>query len=256
MRYLALKPANALESLEALRRAEAVDESRVLESRGSGTDISEHVALLQKTISAIKAGYPQELRSRRDPVGGQFEVAACSEVHKGLPFDPDMLADQGFWSWLAVFEFRHLVEWRHGGESGIAVPANFGIGSGSENLLYRMWLRADVGYDQSRNDPYELALRGDQDFWRSHIFRQGYGRCRTLARALVRYQFPDDSEAPKLKIKVVRELAKRLRKLHPNLVFDFLSEEDAGGLIEREAECAIRELSENTENDDNRIISA
>jgi hypothetical protein len=243
MRYVALKSEHAMQTLEALRRAEPVDERLVLDIRGSGDDIEQVIPALATTLYEIKSRFPERLR-RRDPAGGAFEAEACAELHRALPSDPQMLGDYEWWMWLAVFRFRELVDWRHGGESGLAAPANFGIGNGSENLLYRMWLRADAGYDPAREDPYELARRGDQDFWRSHVFRQGYGRCRSLVRALIRYQFPDGSAGnPRLKTGEIRELAKRLRRLHPNLVFEYLDEGTAYGLVEAEAERAKQALA-------------
>ncbi len=243
MRYVALRSQHALEALEALRRRDTIDEQRLIEIRGSGQDVERVLSDLARQLHEIKSRYPQQLR-RRDPAGGAFEAQACPEIHRALPFDPQMLADYEWWTWLAVFHFRELVDWRHGGETGQAAPANFGIGNGSENLLYRMWLRADAGYDPKRSDQYELARRGDQDFWRSHVFRQGYGRCRSLVRALIRYQFPDGSiDRPTLKIDEVRELAKRLRRLHPNVFFEYLDEDDAYRLVRREAERAKQALA-------------
>lgn len=245
MRYVALKSQHALETLEALRRGEPVDEARVVELRGSGGDVEPVLPDLARRLYEIKSRYPQRLR-RRDPAGGAFEGEACPEMHRGLPFDPRMLADYEWWTWLGVFHFRELVDWRHGSETTGAAPTNFGIGNGSENFLYRMWLRADAGYDPRRTDPYELARRGDQDFWRSHVFRQGYGRCRALVRALVLYQFPDGSSGnPTLKTNEIRELAKRLRRMHPNVVFECLSDEDACVLVRCEGERAKQMVTEN-----------
>ena len=248
MRYTALKSEHAMETLDALRRGEHADEERVLEARGAGPEhVQDTLPALKEALCRIKLRYPERL-GRRDPDGGRFEAEACSEIHRLVPFDPDMLADYEFWTWLAVFHFRELVDWRHGGDTGRAAPANFGIGSGSENLLYRMWLRADAGYRPDDIDPYELARRGDQDFWRSHVFRQGYGRCRPLVRALVRYQFPDGSaDGATLKISEIRELAKRLRRLHPNVVFEYLDEETAYLLVEKEAEAVKRAVSASRE---------
>lgn len=243
MRYVALKSEHAIESLEARRRGEPVDEQKVLAFRGSGNDIDQVLVELARKLDEIKSRFPERLR-RRDPAGGKFETEACSEVHRALPFDPQMLADYEWWMWLAVFHFRELVDWRHGGETGQAAPANFGIGNGSENLLYRMWLRADAGYDPARSDPYDLARRGDQDFWRSHVFRQGYGRCRSLVRALILYQFPDSAAGnPSLNTDEIRELAKRLRRLHPNVFFEYLDENTAYELIRAEAERAKQALA-------------
>lgn len=242
MRYPALRSEHALQTLQALRRGDPVDERRCVELRGSGDDIERRLGDLERELYAIRSRFRAQLQ-HRDPQGGEFEAEACGVVHRTLPLDPYMLADHEWWIWLAVFRFRDLVEWRHGHGGAGAALANFGIGSLSENLFYRMWLRADIAYDRDRQDPYELAARGDQDFWRSHLFRQGYGRCRALAKALILYQFPNDlAGKPRLKIDVMRQLAKRLRRLQPNVMLEFLSLEEAYHLVEREAEQAILDI--------------
>jgi hypothetical protein len=229
-----------LEVLEALRRDELVDE-HTYENRGHGSELS--LDELTSQLSEIKSRYPDVL-GPRDPTGGKFEAEACGIMHRTIPFDVEMLADHDFWTWMAVSQFNELVDWRHGGKERPAAPANFGIGKREENLLYRMWLRADIGYDPSRSNPYELACRGDQDFWRSHVLRQGYGKCRSLVRALIQYQFPDDSGKSTLKIPGIRELAKRLRRLHATLLFECLDEVNARQLVEREAEAAKSAVEE------------
>lgn len=239
MRYLALKAQHALETLEAIRRGEKVNDD-VVEVRGSGdgTEVENGIEKLISKLNEIKRRYPEKLKPR-DPVGGKFEAEACREIHQALPFDPVMLADYEWWTWLAVFRFRELVDWRYGSGNAEAAAANFGIGNGGENLLYRMWLRADIGYDPKREDPYELARCGGQDFWRSHVFRQSYGRCRALVRALIIYQFPQGPEGePTLTIDQMRELAKRLRRIHTNIVFEYLDENCALELVRSEAELA------------------
>ena len=235
MQYYALRSENALSVLESVRTGADID-MQVIELRGSGPKFDEQsLKGLADELYEVKKGYQPKLRSR-DPAGGEFEAAACAIVHKNIPADPNMLADAGFWLWLSITQFASLVDWRHGGEEGKASPANFGIGGIVENLLYRMWLRADIGFEPTALDPYELARKGDQDFWRSHIFRQGYGRCRRLSRMLIRYQFPTEKRnGPTLKTLEIRELAKRLRRLDPNLMYDYLDEREIFELIQKEA---------------------
>ena len=244
MRYLAIKADRAREILEKLRAGEPVDEEREVEIRGSGEDVEPRLVELARKLDEIRSNYPPVLK-QRDPRGGAFEAEACVEVHRRLPFDPAMLADHDWWTWLAVFYFRELVDWRHGFEKRTAAPANFGIGARNENLLYRMWLRADIGYDPDRRDPYELARRGDQDFWRSHVLRQGYGRCRELVKALVIYQFSNSAQhGPTLRTDELRELAKRLRRIQANVMFECLDRDAALELVRSEAERAKRAVQE------------
>jgi hypothetical protein len=64
---------------------------------------------------------------------------------------------------------------------------------------------------------------------------------------LILYQFPDGSAGnPSLKTGEIRELAKRLRRLHPNIVFECLREEDAYQLVVGEAERAKQALAGST----------
>src|ERR1035437_180966 len=114
--------------------------------------------------------------------------------------------------------------------------ANYGIGSRTENLLYRLWLRAELVLDESAQDRYHLADAGQIDFYRSHLFRQGYANARNFARELLRFQYPGTNPTePNLKINKIRELVKRLRRLRSNLLLEVLPEEECRAVIEAEA---------------------
>lgn len=165
--------------------------------------------------------------------GGEFEAAATAHVHEILPTHP-ALANPEFWTWLAVVHCRSVIDRRYGESRD---PKNFGIGTAIENLLYRLWLRAELSVDDGRTDKYDLARRGDIDFWRSHLFRQGYGNCRTFSRALISFQFPSDaSDKPRLKIAQIRALAKQLKRARSNLMFELMSEARATSFIDSQWE--------------------
>lgn len=147
----------------------------------------------------------------------------------------EILADADFWLWLAVAHFSDIVEWRYGNPVNGTGLANYGIGARSENLIYRLWLRADLVYDEEVRDQYNLCRRGQIDFYRSHLFRQGYANARNFSRALLRYQYPhDDPTEPKLKVDQIRELVKRLRRLRANLFLEILDEQECRKVIEDE----------------------
>jgi hypothetical protein len=116
--------------------------------------------------------------------------------------------------------------------------ANYGVGARSENLLYRLWLRAELVLDEQAADRYHLCDHGQIDFYRSHLFRQGYANARNFARALLRFQYPNKTDAtqPFLKVDKIRDLVKRLRRLRSNLFMEILDEVECRKVIEDEVD--------------------
>lgn len=166
--------------------------------------------------------------------GGAFEAAAGPVIHARLPHEHPGLADPEFWVWLTLTHGMNVVDWRYPGKRNLK---NFGVGGAGENFLYRLWLRAEIAYLPGAKDEYELSRVGDIDFWRSHIFRQGYGEVRPFARALVEFQFPKKKgRKARLKIDDIRALAKRLKRARSNLMYEIMSESRAARFIESEWE--------------------
>ena len=196
-------------------------------------DLVESVTMLRRTM-----GEPTE--------GGKgywarFEGQAAAHVHEALEDLPMVAAvDPGFWMWL-VFGSKHdgpakIVTWRHGRDTTKydAQDANYGLTTALEAGFWsRLWLRGEVAHDDTRSDPYELAVRGDQDLWRSHIFRTDYGSVRRVARALLTFQYPDEHpDKARVPVKVIREMAKELRRRQATIAFELLDQTAAARLIE------------------------
>ena len=223
-----------LQSVEAAVSAQAplppLPEGRTAEEGSEedwGTIAAELRATLEKLISE-SGGKAGEVK------GGPFEAAAAPAIHVLLPAEHPALADPEFWVWLTVTHCTDIVDWRYPGKRNLK---NFGVGGAGENFLYRLWLRAEIARSPGSADEYELPRVGDIDFWRSHIFRQGYGEVRTFARALVEFQFPAESgRKPRLKIDEIRALAKQLKRARTNLMFELMSEDRAARFIESEWE--------------------
>lgn len=238
MRYPSMSAPDAGLYLTAKRNGSPVDAESLIKFKGPGAEFAEgFVDELRSTFSPLKAKWPNGLKN--DAERNKFEGMAARLVHSVLPAEPEVLGDPEFWIWLAVVCFSDLVEWRYGNKEGGTKPANYGIGSRTENLLYRLWLRAELVLDEQHQDRYHLVEAGQIDFYRSHLFRQGYANARTFARALLCFQYPKADSAPNLKILEIRELVKRLRRLRANLFLEILPEEECRAVIETEAAIVV-----------------
>lgn len=235
MKYSTMTAGDANTYLVAKRGGAAMDAESLVRVKGSGQDIDQSfVVSLRSALGALRAGWPEGFKN--DKERNLFEGKASRLVHAMIPDDSEMLSDPEFWIWLAVVHFPDLVEWRYGNPVAGTKLANYGVGSRTENLLYRLWLRAELVLDVQADDRYHLAGAGQIDFYRSHLFRQGYANARNFARALLRYQYPNaDPTAPNLKIIEIRDLVKRLRRMRSNLFLEILPEEECRAVIEAEA---------------------
>lgn len=237
--YPVIYPEDAVRYLKARLQDGGVLLDDIRRKAGAGEDISsEPLQELRGKLLKLKRKYPAKLRAK-DPQGGKFESEACAVVHACLgDIDRRALADHDFWTWLAVDLLADILEWRFGAEGRPAQPANYGIGTRTENMFFRLWLRADLGR-ASGTDPYELAKFGDQDLWRSHLLRQGYANARSIVRALLKLQAGRLMHGSKVAKKVaggdepegVRMLAKRLRRMRANVVFEYLTPVHADALV-------------------------
>jgi hypothetical protein len=239
VRYPVLSTADASIVLAGRRAGTLVAVDRLVKSRGDGPELNqEFVRTLQVELGHFKSMFPEGVKSQRD--ANRIEGEAALIIHRRIAVGCEVLGDPDFWLWLAVVHFGDLVEWRYGNPTGGAALPNYGIGARSENFLYRLWLRAELVLDDSASDRYHLCRKGQIDFYRSHLFRQGFANTRAFARALLRYQYPnEDGTSPRLKVGEIRELVKRLRRLRSNLFLEILGEEECRRVIEGEVLKAV-----------------
>ena len=169
-----------------------------------------------------------------------FDRHACAILHRTLDIPNNLVSIDGFWRWLAVAKFREIIEARHGDQTK-QKPAhlrNYGIdASAINNRIAILWFRADMVYDPYAVDPYNLAKQpGHTDFWESGIIRHRYAWCRNLARAFVKFQYQDSSSdrayLHSTSAGGVRELYKRLRRLHATVSYEFLSNGEVRQMLE------------------------
>lgn len=237
--YPVIYPEDALRYLKSRQQDGGVMLEDIRRTAGSGEAISrDGLDDLRARLLRLKKKFPAKLRAK-DPQGGKFESDACAIVHACVAdVDRRALADHDFWTWLAADYLADILEWRFGVDGRPAQPANYGIGTRTENMFFRLWLRADLG-KAGGSDPYELARFGDQDLWRSHLLRQGYANARSIVRALLKLQAGKLMQGNKPAKKVaggdepegVRMLAKRLRRMRANVIFEYLTPVQADALV-------------------------
>ena len=172
-----------------------------------------------------------------------FDKDACAALHRELETPPNLAASDGFWRWLAVEKFGDLVEARSpkSRDSGSVLPRNYGIhASVTDNRIAILWFRADMVYDPEAQDPYHLATRpAHTDFWESGIIRHRYAWSRNLARSLVRFQYRDPRSDQAFLHSTheegIRELYKRLRRLHTTVSFEYLTDDDIMTILKQKS---------------------
>lgn len=192
----------------------------------TGSDAERLVATLSEIQEATRvSGYS-------DPERQQFDRHACKAIHEALDLTPEVIADAGFWRWLAVAKLNAILERRHRSRGRDARLANFGVtGPATYNRLFILWLRADIVYDDENADPHHLSTRlSSTDFWESGIIRHRYGWAPSLARAFVEFEYPDP-ESGKATLVIgsangVRMLYKRLQRLHAVIAFDHMTPQE------------------------------
>ena len=238
MRYPVLTSSDASTFLFVRRSGNPVEVESLIKMRGDGPELNQtFVDGLREELDEIRVSYPDGLNNKD---ANLFEARAARAVHERVPHYTALLADPDFWIWLSVAHFGEIVEWRYGTPEAPAKVLNYGVGVRNENLLYRLWLRAELVLDEEAKDRYHLVDSGQIDFYRSHLFRQKYANARTFARALLRYQYPNaDPSAPHLTVNQIRGLVRRLKRLKTNLFFELLGESECLSVIEMEATSII-----------------
>ena len=203
------------------------DESRA-------TDVSD---TLEAIMQELKGDSPR-INQRTQQI---FDSKACEPVHKGLALDPDLISNDGFWRWIAVDKFYKVIEARMNTSQN---DKNFGIDGISDHRIAILWYRADLFLDPKADDPYHLAkMHLRTDFVESGIARVRYGWSRNLARAFVRFQYPNpESDETYLNNgkEGVRMLYKRLRQAHSTASFEYYDEEEITQILFDQSEDLLR----------------
>jgi len=237
MRYPTLSGVDATAYVEARRAAvggENTDLVAPIIFKGSGTEAApivdgairefrEQFSRLQGRTSKSGARVSGDQELTKDGVEG----ALCSSFHMNLSdLAAEVLTDPGFWRYLGCVEIFAFVSWRDG--EGCKLES-FGAGSSFPTwdcVPLRMYVRARICAASSTEDPVAVAAIAGTDVWRSHILRVKTGNAPELAVALAQAWGRKE-----LTTDTVRDVAKRIRRLRSNIMFEVLDAEQATDIV-------------------------
>jgi len=232
--YKTLSSHHAYELIQNFLNDQNVDVEKYEKIKGEGVpyDEEEFLHLKEKIHNEMKTKSENPSSNETSLV----EFSGAKWLHQILHYDKNAFSDVEFWLWLSIKHFRDFIKWRAGGTSSMKI-ANFGISSPNsvsitENVLYRMWVRANIGYDEELSDPYKnITVINTYDFWQSFIVRRDFANIKCISKAFIKKLFD-----AKLKTDEYREIGKWLTGIQSNLLFNSLSDEQAEKLLNNKIE--------------------
>lgn len=168
----------------------------------------------------------------------RFEGSLAVQLHEQLrEFPARVLTDDDFWRYLAVRGLYEFVAWRDGQASGSPALASFGANGPRVNydcVPFRMFVRADIAFVITEMgvqdlDAMDISSVAGTDLWRSHILRSQSSFSPGYVRLLLEHH-----ERGVLPAAVVRDLAKRVKRVRSNVLIEALEPEDTQAMFDRE----------------------
>lgn len=168
----------------------------------------------------------------------RFEGSLSVQLHERLSeFPARVLTDDDFWRYLAVRGLYEFISWRDGQSTGSPALASFGANGPRVNydcVPFRMFVRADIASLVASAGPQgldamDISSVAGTDLWRSHILRSQSSFSADYVRLLLEHH-----ERGVLPAHVVRDLAKRVKRVRSNVLIEALEPEDAQVMFDRE----------------------
>lgn len=209
-----------------------------LTSQTNGSSSVDWISDVNDTLDAVLEQWTTEAAAagKSDQARDGVEGSIAITLHRGLMHLPaEVLTDRDFWRYCSAYLYD-FVTWRQTSDSIQALYPYFGVATGSlgrECVPHRMFGRAQIalagGELAGDADPYAHAKIAAADVWKSHILRVRHGDAPRVV-----YEMLKRVEAGALKTDVVRPLARDLRRVRSNVIFEILDQDQADSLIERE----------------------
>lgn len=209
-------------------------------------------SLIEKCGLQLKANTIESLLARGPlpPTAGYvLEAQMAGVIHGALrQCKMDMLEDEDFWRYLALFPFRWYLVAREpelkpqdfGGYSEIIDEATQAKRRRPKSLItqliYRTYLWGKIAYDEEAKDRYARAtvisdIGGPLiDIWHSHLIRTQLGQLGKMPHAFIDVMADDVNDVSTMKWKA-RETEKLIARIKHNVLFDAYRTEDAKSII-------------------------
>jgi hypothetical protein len=258
MKYKIVDNQVAQQIASTLLAGESVDFAQYDQEIGKGSSLSESALKgLAEEIRRLKKNMEKKKGNREELDRQAFEL-----IHRRMPNDPDMLGDIRFWVRFALVHLFDVITWRFPGKGGGGFNLeNLGVSSSTrgrlENYPYKLWVRGELSRASKGKDPYRLGRYGKVDFWTSHIHRQGFTKCRSIASEFIQFQYPDKlkgkprlwegEEEPATAKFGIRTLVKRIKRMWATVEYTLLDPAEAQRLL--------KELSRGLKGPDGKPVS-
>ncbi len=171
----------------------------------------------------------------------RFEGSLAIQLHEVLSaFPARVLTDDDFWRYLSVRGLYEFIAWRDGQSSASPALASFGANGPRVNydcVPFRMFVRADIAtivaeagsHEIDAMDAMDMSSIAGTDLWRSHILRSQSSFSPNYVRLLLEHH-----ERGVLPAAVVRDLAKRVKRVRSNVLIEAIGEEETQDMFDRE----------------------
>ena len=200
--------------------------------RGSGEDFNLKYKKVMFDLAQRLNKVVSQKNERVDPdqIEGDLSCEVFSTLYK-LP--TEVLTDKDFWRFLSATYFLSFIVWRDGNDGIFPSRASFGASSRAitmDCVPFRMFNRGLINYELTGDleDNSYAAIPGT-DIWRSHILRVKTSFSSSVTRGML-----EKLEKGKLPTGVIRPLAKRLRRIRSNIIFEILESPEGQDLFDSE----------------------
>ena len=145
----------------------------------------------------------------------------------------DVLADRGFWRYLAVYHLYDIVSWQYPSDNGDRWGTN-----GTQfvrSMPLALFIRGQLLSSKSAEDREIAARIQDVDIWTSHVAAVQYGSSPDLVleflRVVASWQDPKTHKFSGVRREQLRELARLLTAARSNFVVELMDRERCRQLV-------------------------